>query len=153
MAKPTRAQMWRSRTEVIELPSGMDCEVRVINGIAAITRNGKIPNALSSVLMDTNKTGRWNPQDAEQLGEVMETAKVVARRVLVSPKVVDGEPDEANDEVTIEDIPQGDLFFIFSWAMGGKSADMQAATEFPGGGEDGRVPDVPDGGSVQAAAE
>lgn len=149
----TRASQWRNDTVELDLPSGRDCEVRVVNGIAAISREGKIPDTLSAVLMETNQTGKFELKEGDQLNELMASAQHVAKKILVSPKVVDADPDEANDEVLIEDIPQNDLMFLFNWAMGGQGGDYDAAKSFPNGGQNGRVQPVQTGGDISTDPE
>lgn len=118
-----RAQQWaQSNNETLELPSGRDCVVRPPNALTMIMEDGDVPDFLYANFLQGFQTGNGAVAQQElgareQLKQTSQFINRVVQRSLVSPKIVDGNPDHEDDEITIDMVEDGDKWHIFGWAM------------------------------------
>lgn len=132
----------RAKPVTLELPSGSVVEVKRVS-LSALLSKGMLPHSFFTAsvgrvkahMTDEEKkaivaeTERMLAKDPKLAGETITTARLVAKDALVWPRVVEA-PSESEDEVTIDQIPDEDLFAIMRFAL----LDAPVATT------DGEVP-------------
>lgn len=133
---PTSGAQWRKNREegeLIQLPfSGYLVSIRTVQP-DALLRLGKIPQVLSSLVLDViydrgddDKFEKFltTPEDQQEALQMLESLRVVCTAALLSPRIV--ENPQADDEISIEDMDLGDRSFIFRLAF----APAEALTTF-----------------------
>lgn len=113
----TPAAGWKRKTEAVQLPSGNVAELKRPNAISLIMEDDNIPDQLTNFVL-----GRINGTPDGTIGvenrkPVMMLARLVAQEAFVNPRIVEGEPDYDNGEISISDVDDFDLFAVLEWAV------------------------------------
>lgn len=136
-----RALQWQRQTEVIQLPSGLEAEVQRPNATSMILESGDVPEFLAQRVLtqmfspDQNGAApgivRVGTKDLASIGKLINQVVIAS---LVSPRIVDGDPDYAKDEISLADVRDTDKSFIFQWAMNGhgEGTEVRNLQSFPG---------------------
>lgn len=120
--KRTPAQAWRTKPQLVELPSGNVAELRRLNLIAMMKKQADVPNFLLVKVQEGISGKRKTKLLSEEAPEVdakdaLESLLWIARECFVYPKLVDGEA-QGDDEACIDDIGLNDLMFVMDYAIG-----------------------------------
>lgn len=115
----TPENTWKKRTvQRLDCPSGSVCYARRPSPEVSL-KGGRIAN----IFMPKVASGSFNPEEAVEELSDDEAAKMylLAREIVlgavVSPKL--SRKSANDDDLTPEDIPPSDFWYIFSWAMRG----------------------------------
>jgi hypothetical protein len=146
----TSGKTWRTGTPTM-LPSGNVAALRRPS-VFTLVADDDAPDFLKRIVIE-NINGRKktaNGKDefeitAENLPQLTRTLEKVCMACFASPRIV--EHPEAEDEISIADVSDGDRIAVFQWLIGGR---LEAAQTFPAQ-QVGDVPALPDGDGVQPA--
>lgn len=115
---PTSGKEWRKKREEgveVELPSGMTPRLRGI-GFALLLRSGVVPDYLTDMVVRASmgEAQEMPPApDPEAARQKLEFIDEIARRMFVSPRIVDKPVEKlADDEITIADVEDADKMFL-----------------------------------------
>lgn len=118
--RPTTAAAWRERSNVtVVLPSGMAATLRTPSLNLAV-RLGYIPDSLTplvaQMIADNQGKVEVSFKTMADIAQYVELLNALVASSFVSPVVVIGRaPDEATNEIALEDIPDGDIGFVASF--------------------------------------
>lgn len=115
---PTSGKEWRKRREEgieVVLPSGMRVRLRPM-GAAMLLRSGIVPDYLTDALVKRTvgmEADEPEPPDQEAVRAKLVYLDEIARRMFVSPRIVDKPIDQlADDEITIDDVDDVDKLVL-----------------------------------------
>jgi hypothetical protein len=162
--KPSGVAAWKkaSAGELVELPSGKRALLRRPRAFAMIAKD-EIPNPMLAFVMDAAGLGEGLKEGEEDKRSDQDYATYmlwIVSRAFVEPRFHypdPAKPDEKPpaDWLTVEDVDDSDLMFVFSWSQQIDMSALEAAlgdlSPFPdlsAGADDGG-----DGEGVRPAAE
>jgi hypothetical protein len=159
--KPTSLTSWRkgSKPELVELPSGKRALLKRPSAFGTMAR-GEIPNPLLKFAMEAIGEGVAEGEEPRQEDAAYASYILfVCSQTFVEPRFWAADPDRPNekppsDALTVDDVDDGDLIFVFSWSQGVRLGDLEALTRelAPFLGERAVDGDGEGGADVQPAA-
>lgn len=167
--QPTSGADWRKPREegyLLTLPSGYVARLRppalhdmmaqgeipapLVNMAAEVIWEGDL-EAIGELLTEAEKNEQKRAKIHKTVPDFIKLARIVCRAAFVSPRIVD-EP-KADDEISIKDLDEGDIFYVWRTATKGAStlaffrdqqvANVEAVHDLHGEG-DGAEPDDAD---------
>lgn len=118
----TSAAAWREPREkgyVLALPSGNTARIRPV-ALDVMIQDGRLPDLLSPIAARS----LWTETDVEEIGKVGELATgmaelfgYVCKASFIEPRIVDGEEDLGEGEISLSDISFDDKAFVFQLAI------------------------------------
>lgn len=116
----------------LELPSGFVVKVRNTGGLRTFMSNGSIPNNLLAIISKALNTGKGvdtkdlvtqeGVLDTKLLNEMSEMIDNIAMKTIVDPVInpVPADEEERSDDLLyVDELPEDDKMFIYSWVSGG----------------------------------
>jgi hypothetical protein len=129
-----KALGWKRNRQIhedVEFPSGAVADLQPVDTQNMIAEDGSIPDTFYATTIEMDQAKEMgNPlsMTGAQAKEFMEMQAYVtrqaAKRAFVSPRIVDGDPNYDNDEISFQDLPPADKQFLWKWLTeGGEPAD------------------------------
>jgi len=138
----TPAVEWQRKTELLQLPSGKVVEVRDVDAVGMLlsSPDGSIPDFITQQLADGLRGKKsksalkveFTPKDFPALIQI---ANAITRACIVTPRIVDGEPNYEAGEIHLSDINFDDRLFILNQKM--PSEELATAERFRRGSAPG----------------
>lgn len=135
--KASPASSWKKKTRFIELPSGLIVEVQDVDLKSLIMsgKSGNAPDILTADVMEMIQGYSGHDENQQIEFDLSDTDIVIPfierliRAVMVSPKIVDSDPDYDNGEILFSDMDlEQEVIFIFEQLMSG--VELAAAQRF-----------------------
>lgn len=140
-ASATPASAWKKQTvegTLLTVPSGNTALVRS-PGMQVFLQEGVIPNGLMGLVQEamvTGGTAQINEKeilaDPQKLQQIIDLADAVTVYCCIDPKVVAapanipfGDPGRDPDVLYVDEVDFMDKMFIFNFAVGGGTADVE----------------------------
>jgi len=154
--KATPASAWKPKTLFIELPTGKVVEVRDVDmqTLVMSSQTGDVPDILTpevAQLLEVAASKGQTEFDFKDAPTLIPFVKNVVIAVMVSPAIVNSEPDYDNGEILFSDMDfQQEVVPIFERLM--NTMELATAQRFRPG-QDADMDDIQTGEDVRTVAE
>jgi len=142
----------RAAGELVELPSGLTVRLRRPRAFSMMVKD-QIPNPMLKLV--STELGIGDAETDEEVTDSDQASFVlwIASRTFVEPRLFWPDPEKPDEEapddwITVDDLEDGDLLYVFSWSQQIDVARLEEALGDMGPFPDGR-PRAADGGDVE----